>query len=323
MDIKYITQFIVAIFFAFLSISANAELEFTCSVWGTDLSWWNEFHKKILDSDLDTVLYGVKIRDWNHEHLEIMRKKEAECIANGKNKYSEESINLIRSGDDVRMKEALQLLKKRDLKLQESEKKVAILALHETSISKNNKAEVEESAQSNVRKIEVINANDFSASNVIISPQRLQNNSIVEYEHPQKNNLSINDVKLQQNDVQRNADIPHTEEQRVRTINLEIVLVFVATSLFGWWWNKFKRNRCPICSSTNFTRISDTETDRWRGTKQVTEKNSRGTSTRHVQATYVLKLFEYRCNDCMKNWSKERKEELGASTVIGRFLSGY
>lgn len=91
---------------------------------------------------------------------------------------------------------------------------------------------------------------------------------------------------------------------------LLIFLLALAAALAGWIWHKFLRTRCPKCKSTSFDTVNVTETDRFRGTKQVSEKTSRGTNTRHVQTTYAIKLYEYRCKDCQQEWSKERKEEL-------------
>ena len=91
---------------------------------------------------------------------------------------------------------------------------------------------------------------------------------------------------------------------------LQISLVVVAAALAGWIWNKFIRARCPKCKSTAFDTVNVTETDRFKGTKEVREKTSRGTNTRHVQTTYAKNLYEYRCKSCQHEWSVERKEEL-------------
>ena len=89
-----------------------------------------------------------------------------------------------------------------------------------------------------------------------------------------------------------------------------ILLMVIAAAVVGWIWNKFIRNRCPNCKSTSFDTVAVTETSRFTGTKQVTEKHSRGTNTRHVRTTYAMKLYQYRCKSCQHEWSKEKKEEL-------------
>ena len=112
-------------------------------------------------------------------------------------------------------------------------------------------------------------------------------------------------------------------DERANEGNLQILLAVIAAAIGGWFWNKFIRNRCPNCKSASFDRVNGTEIDRWRGTKEVTEQRSRGTNTRHVQTTYVKMLFGYRCKTCQHEWAKERQEELGASSAIDRFFSGY
>lgn len=124
----------------------------------------------------------------------------------------------------------------------------------------------------------------------------------------------------QQREQQQNAE---RQAERDKSDNLWALFWVVAAVLGGWYWNKAIRNRCPNCKSTSFDRTNETETDRWRGTKQVTEKHSRGSNTRHVQTTYVMKQFEYCCKNCQHEWMKERQEEHGKSSPIGRFFAGY
>ena len=92
--------------------------------------------------------------------------------------------------------------------------------------------------------------------------------------------------------------------------NIWIALAVAGGAIYAWYWNKFVRARCPKCKSTNFEITDAAETDRWRGTKKVTEQNSRGSKTRHVQTTFVKKLYEYRCQACNNEWTEVRKEEL-------------
>jgi uncharacterized protein len=95
-----------------------------------------------------------------------------------------------------------------------------------------------------------------------------------------------------------------------------------STQSYFWWyviglvlsamflWNKFLRRRCPKCSSPNLTILDIVETDRWRGTKRVYEKNTRGTTTRHIQTTYVKNQYTYKCVACEWEWEALHKEEL-------------
>ena len=124
----------------------------------------------------------------------------------------------------------------------------------------------------------------------------------------------------QQREQQQNAE---RQVEQGKSDNLWKLLAVIAAVLGGWYWNKAIRNRCPNCKSASFDRTNETETDRWRGTKQVSEKHSRGTNTRHIQTTFVMKQFEYCCKNCQHEWMKERREELGNSSAIGRFFVGY
>ena len=118
----------------------------------------------------------------------------------------------------------------------------------------------------------------------------------------------------------RNAEIETQRQiERSRNDKLWIGGGIVAAILAAWFWNKFIRNRCPKCKSTDYDTTNVTETDRWRGTKQVTTVAHRpggikGQSykdvTKHVATTYVKKLHEYRCRACQNEWAREVKEEL-------------
>ena len=92
--------------------------------------------------------------------------------------------------------------------------------------------------------------------------------------------------------------------------NLQIFLLVVAAALAGWAWNKFLRTRCPKCKSTTFDTAVVSESAPFKGTKQVSEKNSRGTNTRHVQTTYVIRRYAHRCKSCQHEWFEEQKVEL-------------
>lgn len=120
-------------------------------------------------------------------------------------------------------------------------------------------------------------------------------------------------------DIQPQSGNSNPEPQR----GLLYVLLTVAGAIGLWGWNRFIRNRCPNCKETTFEKTGETEVDRWRATKAVSERNSRGTNTRHVQTTFVNIQFAYKCNHCHHEWMKQRKEELGSASQISRFFAGY
>lgn len=100
---------------------------------------------------------------------------------------------------------------------------------------------------------------------------------------------------------------------------LEIAGLLFAAALAAWLWNRFLRNRCPQCRSTQYDTTSVEEVDRWRGTRAVTKTvhrpgGIRGASfkdvTKHIATTYVKKKYSYRCRECHTAWAVERKEEL-------------
>lgn len=124
---------------------------------------------------------------------------------------------------------------------------------------------------------------------------------------------------LSSDETARSATVSSADDATLRNT----LLIFAAAAAGIWGWNRFVRNRCPNCRTTSVARVSQTETDRWQGTKQVSERNSRGTNTRHVRTTYVETRFEYECKHCQEKWTKVRKEERGSHSGIGRFLSGY
>jgi uncharacterized protein len=123
--------------------------------------------------------------------------------------------------------------------------------------------------------------------------------------------------------AQAQAERQQAQQKDDRERNLWILGAIVVLVLGGWIWNKFVRNRCPECKSTKYDVTGRQELDRWTGTKQVTEKHSRGTNTRHVRTTYVMMQYAFRCKACQHEWVKDRKEEKGAFSVFDKFLSGF
>jgi hypothetical protein len=108
----------------------------------------------------------------------------------------------------------------------------------------------------------------------------------------------------------RELELQMVQEQSDHNRNMLILLVVVGGGLAAFVWHKFLRLRCPSCKSTGVETLAIAELDRWRGTKKVSERNSRGTNTRHVSTTYVKNEYHYRCGDCQEEWLRERKEEL-------------
>lgn len=78
----------------------------------------------------------------------------------------------------------------------------------------------------------------------------------------------------------------------------------------GWFWNKFIRNRCPDCNSTNFVQTSEDEVDRWRQAVKVTETLSNGKSReKHVTKTFIKVQHTYKCRNCGRIWSITKERE--------------
>lgn len=77
-----------------------------------------------------------------------------------------------------------------------------------------------------------------------------------------------------------------------------------------WFWNKFIRNRCPDCNSTNFAQTSEDEVDRWKQAVKVTETLSNGKSReKHVTKTFIKVQYTYKCRDCGRIWSITEERE--------------
>ena len=92
----------------------------------------------------------------------------------------------------------------------------------------------------------------------------------------------------------------------------------LAAILAAWYWNRFIRNRCPSCKSTDYETINVAEVDRWRGTKAVAKTvhrrgGIRGQSykdvTQHVGVTFVKNQYTCRCRACQTEWTFEKREE--------------
>lgn len=101
------------------------------------------------------------------------------------------------------------------------------------------------------------------------------------------------------------------EKEKERNNLIIGIIVLSGIPLAYIIWDKFIRRRCPNCKSKHYKLISEEEIDRWRGTKQVSERTSTGkTKTRHVQTTFIKMKRDYQCIDCNNEWEEITKEEL-------------
>lgn len=226
-------------------------------------------------SNPDRIIMGLKARDWRKEHLDTVLTKTKECQANSGAPESVRKAELM----DIQTRAypgAVAAIDRRDQRLRQEEHRAQLAAL----------------------------ANAAPAQ-----PQEEQAKPV-----PQ---LSEREQARQQRDAEfaqqtaRNAELDaQRRAEQSRNDKLWIGGGILVAIFAAWFWNKFIRNRCPQCKSTNYDTTSVDETDRWRGTKKVTEQHSRGSRTRHVSATYVKKLYAYRCRDCQTEWTAEKKEEL-------------
>ena len=222
--------------------------------------------------NLDRVIFGIKARDWRKEQLDMVLAKTKECQTSTPDSLRKAELADIQTRA---YPNAVAAIERRDQRLRQEEHQAQLAAsVHATT-------EPPPTAQ-------------------VATPQ-----------------LSEREQARQQRDAEfaqqsaRNAEIEAQRQiERSRNDKLWIGGGILAAIFAAWFWNKFIRNRCPKCKSTDYDTTSVDETDRWRGTKKVTEQHSRGSRTRHVSATYVKKLYSYRCRACQTEWAVEKKEEL-------------
>ena len=117
----------------------------------------------------------------------------------------------------------------------------------------------------------------------------------------------------------RNAEIEAQRQvERSRNDKLWFVGIALAAILAAWYWNRFMRNRCPSCKSTDYETTNVAEVDRWRGTKAVAKTvhrrgGIRGQSykdvTQQVGVTFVKNQYTCRCRTCQTEWTVEKREE--------------
>lgn len=232
----------------------------------------------------DRVIMGLKAREWHKEHLDMVLAKTKECQASSGTPESVRKAELM----DIQTRAypgAVAAIDRRDQRLRQEEHQAQLATLANAAPAQSQEAQP------------------------MPAPQ-----------------LSEREKARQQRDaefaqqVARNAEVDAQRQiERGRNEKLWIGGGILAAIFAAWFWNKFIRNRCPKCKSTDYDTTNVTETDRWRGTKQVTTVAHRpggikGQSykdvTKHVATTYVKKLHEYRCRACQNEWAREVKEEL-------------
>lgn len=281
---KFAIPLTAALCIASTALTAQAQPQLSCP-----LNW--SALADIDSPDPNRVILGVKARDWKKEYLDQMLKQEEECMRSSTDPESIKRANLA------------------DIQTRAYPNGVRAIEAREQR-EQQERARAQQVAEENQRRIE--------AQSQAPSPQPVPATA-------QREPDKYEQIKIQMaQDAQRHEQFEVERRANQESANrLWIVLGIIIAALGGWSWNKFIRNRCPNCKSTSCETLSVTEGDRWRGTKAVTEKHSRGTNTRHVQTTYVKMIFLYRCKDCQHEWEKQRTEELGGKDSLTRVLSGY
>ena len=231
----------------------------------------------------ERVILGLKAREWHKEHLDMVLAKTQECRRSSSAPESVKKAELM----DIQTRaypNAVAALDRRDQRvLQESQR-------------------AQQASQPSGIEVPVQGAPATATAQV-----------------------SERELARQQRDAEfaqqatRNAEIDaQRQTERSRNDKLWIGGGILAAILAAWYWNKFIRNRCPKCKSTDFDTTDVSEVDRWRGTKAVTKTvhrpgGIRGQSykdvTKHVGVTFVKNVYSYRCRACQTEWAIEKKEE--------------
>jgi hypothetical protein len=278
MNLKSTIKSLVTLYVATVSIATHAQLQLSCPI------NWNAL-SDIDGPNPDRVILGMKAREWKKEHLDQMLTKEEECQRNSVDPDSIKKASLT----DVRTRaypNGVRSIEARDQRQQQE------IARAQQVVEENQR----------VQRITEDQKQQQQQSRTAAS-QREQGREKVNEQYAQQAVLNS------QSEVERQVEHKKTE-------NLWIVLAGIAAAIGGWYWNRFVRNRCPICKSTSFDTISVTEIDRWRGTKAVTKTvpNSRGIKgqsykdvTKHVAATYVKNSHRLKCNSCQNVWEVEKE----------------
>lgn len=236
-------------------------------------------------NDPNRLILGLKASDWKKEHVDQMLRQEEECQ------------RLSRAPDSV--------------------KSAVMVDVHRTSYPNGLKAierrdkRIQEEAERSKRAEDDRQRREVESQRIAVESQRLQ----LERDNAERMKA---ETMQRQRDAQASYNRQSSGEGFFSSLIDKMMTVLFWLAVIGvigaavFIWHKFFRLRCPECKATSPEIISKTETDRWRGTKQVSEKNTRGTNTRHVQTTYVKNLYEYRCKTCGHVWQEEKTEEMGA-----------
>ena len=231
----------------------------------------------------ERVILGLKAREWRKEHIDMVLAKTQECQRSNSAPESVKKAELV----DIQTRaypNAVAAIDRRDQRpLQDSQR-------------------AQQVAQPSVAEV---------------PPQGIQASAA-----PQ---VSERELARQQRDAEfahqatRTAEVDAQRQiERSRNDKLWIGGGILAAILAAWYWNKFIRNRCPKCKSTDFDTTDVSEVDRWRGTKAITKTvhrpgGIRGQSykdvTKHVGVTFVKNVYSYRCRACQTEWAIEKKEE--------------
>ena len=231
----------------------------------------------------ERVILGLKAREWRKEHIDMVLAKTQECQRSNSAPESVKKAELV----DIQTRaypNAVAAIDRRDQRpLQDSQR-------------------AQQVAQPSVAEV---------------PPQGIQASAA-----PQ---VSERELARQQRDAEfahqatRNAEVDAQRQiERSRNDKLWIGGGILAAILAAWYWNKFIRNRCPKCKSTDFDTTDVSEVDRWRGTKAITKTvhrpgGIRGQSykdvTKQVGVTFVKNVYSYRCRACQTEWAIEKKEE--------------
>jgi hypothetical protein len=241
--------------------------------------------------DQHKIIYGLPAKDWKKAHVDAMLAKEQECSQNSTDAASMNEMRAEAVSSQL-YPNALASLRRRDERVMQAQQ----FAERETT-QQGRTADMQNDQAAQASGAGAGTSAGAASAELASAPK-------------EEDTLQPASVDAQE---------PVTKEVDRAWMGWAALLAVVV----AFCWQRFVRNRCTSCRSTRVERVGEREIDRWRGTKQVSERTTRGTKTRHVQTTYVKVQFDYRCAECQQAWSKVRKEELGSGSDIGRFFCGY
>lgn len=202
---------------------------------------------------------------------------------------------------------------------QKQEEKEKILLEKEQLLEKERilleKDKALEKERADFEKLKSTNETVLPQKNENIVVEQQSSNSSTKIEVIDKPSLVQSENKSIQQTVKSSTEITSDDSSVVNSKNEEnqnttIFIVITALIISCWIWNKFIRRRCPGCKSTKYNLENKTELDRFRQAKEVSERTASGkTKTTHVQVTYAINQYDYKCDVCGTLWSEKRKEE--------------